>query len=253
MHSKTDYSILLSNDYDLLTNIFHSYDRTCISWTYKEHLSMPVNEKLTLKSFLNASANMYMGLIHFFKSIPEFGELSVQSKLSLIKSNLNQLLRVHSTFMMKIITPDLDRDSPVFLHLFPKDLYFELRSSATALIPFVHDRVLIKLFITVLMLSTHLQIQYEQNSMDYNDEYSIRKIFHVQNIYIDLLWRYIRSHTSNYKQSILLLNSFITRTLSSQLVQVKMNNFIRSILPIESQSLEPIIESIWTSEKENHC
>lgn len=253
MYSETDRLSLLPNDYDLLTNIYHAYDRTCIAATYKEHVEMPVDESLTLEKFLNASANMYMSLICFLKCIPEFNCLSIQSKLSLIKNNLGHISRIHSTFIMKIITPDLDKDSPVFLHIFPEDLYYEMRGSSTALIPFVQDPILIKLFMIVLMLSSHMNIQYEKNSIEINDENTIRNIFHIQNVYIDLLWRYIRSRSSNYRQSVLLLNSFITRTLCSQLIQVKLNHFINSILSNQRQSLEPIVKSLWTSDKENRC
>jgi len=212
---------------------------------------MPVNETLTLGKFLNASANIYMGLIYYLKSIPEFNNLPIQSKLSLIKNNLHQIFRVHSTFIMKVITPDLDKDSPVFLHLFPENLYQAIRANATALIPFVHDPLLIKLFITVLMLSTHINIQYEKHRMEIDDENSTRNILNVQNIYIELLWRYILSRSSNYQQSVLLLNSFVTRTLYSQIVQEQLNDFVHTVLPSQSQSLEPIIKSIWIPDKEN--
>lgn len=251
MYSQTNSFILSFNDHDLLTNIFHSYDRTCMSFSFKEHLNMPVDGTLTLEKFLNASSSMYISLISYLKSIPEFNNLPVQSKLLLIKNNLNHICRIHSTLIMKIVTPDLDKDSPVFLHIFPKELYFELRAASTALIPFIHDPLLIKLFLTVLILSTHMNIQYEKNQIEINDENSTRNILNVQNIYIELLWRYIRSRYSNYRQSVLLLSSFITRTLYSQLVQEKMNNFVQSILPNESQSLEPIIKSMWISENEN--
>ena len=251
MYSETNISILLSNDYNILTNIYHSYDRTCIPWTYKQHLDMPVNETLTLEKFLNASANMYMGLISYIKSIPEFNNLSVNSKLSLIKNNLNHIMRINSTLIMKIITPDLDKDAPIFLHIFPQDLYLDMRAYSTALIPFVHDPLLLKLFITVLMLSTYMNIEYEKKQqIEINDEYSTQNIFNVQNIYIELLWRYIRSRCSNYQQSVLLLTSFVTRTLQSQLVQVRINHFIQTILPKQTESLEPIIKSMWISQEQ---
>jgi hypothetical protein len=214
---------------------------------------MPVNETLTLEKFLNASANIYMGLINYFKSIPEFNCLSVNTKLSLIKNNLNQISRIHSTLIMKIITPDLDKDSPVFLHIFPQDLYLDLRATSTALTPFVHDPLLLKLFMIVLMLSTHLNIQYEKNPIEIDEKNATRNILNAQNIYVELLWHYILSRCSNYRQSIQLFTSFITRTLYSQIVQVKINNFIRTVLPSQSQSLEPIIKSIWMSDKGNCC
>jgi hypothetical protein len=214
---------------------------------------MPINETLTLGKFLNASANIYIGLIYYLKSIPEFDCLPTKTKLCLIKSNLNQICRIHSTFIIKVITPDLDKDSPVFLHIFPEDLYSDLRTTAIALIPFVHDPLLLKLFLIVLMLSTHMNIQYEKNFIEIDNENCTRNIFNVQNIYIELLWRYILSRCSNYRQSVQLLNSFISRTLYSQVVQEKVNHFIHTVLPSQSQSLEPIIKSIWISAKENDC
>lgn len=214
---------------------------------------MPVDETLTLEKFLNASANIYISLIYYFKSIPEFNQLSINNKLSLIKSNLNQIFRIHSTFIMKTVTPDLDKDSPVFLYLFPKDIYRDICETSNVLIPFIHDPILIKLFLIVLMLSTHMNVHYELNQIKINDDNSIRNILKVQNIYTDLLWRYILSRCSNYRQSVQLFSSFITRTLYSQIVQVKINNFIHSNLPNQCQSLAPIIKSIWISEKENCC
>jgi hypothetical protein len=236
----------------LLTNIFNAYERTCIAFTYKEHVAMPIDETLTLQKFLNASANMYMGLIYYLKYIPEFNSLSVNSKMSLIKNNLNQITRINSTFIIKTVTPDLDKDSPVFLHIFPEDLYMEMRLTAVALSPFVNDPILIKLFIIVLMLSTQMNTRYEKNLITNEDDYSTVNIFNVQNIYIDLLWRYILSRCSSFQQSVQLLTSFVTRTLQSQIVQVKIDKFIRTVLPNQNHELEPIMKSMWIEDRETY-
>ena len=250
MHSETYSSSLSSNDQTLLTNIFHEYKRICIPLTLKEHLSMPVNETLTLQKFMNASANIFMGLIYYLKSIPEFNCLPMPAKMSLIKSNLNQVARVHSTFIMKTVTPDLDYDSPVFLHIFPADLYVKIRGTATALTPFVQDPILIKLYIIILMLSAHMQSRYEKTQIINDDENSTRNILYVQNFYVDLLWRYILSRCSNYRQSVMIFSSLVTCTLYSQLIQVEMDKFISAFLPTQNQSLEPIIKTLCTPDKE---
>lgn len=218
--------------------------------TFKEHLSMPVNETLTLQKFMNASAKMYMGLIYYLKSVPEFNDLPMNAKMSLIKSNLNHVARVHSTFIMKIVTPDLDTDSPVFLHIFPADLYIKIRSNATALTPFVQDPILIKLFIIILMLSAHMQSRYEKIQIINDDENSTRNILNVQNFYADLLWRYILSRCSNYRQSVMIFSSLVTCTLYSQLIQAEIDKFMSTFLPSQNQSLEPIIKTMWISDKE---
>ncbi|CAF1414976.1 unnamed protein product [Rotaria sp. Silwood1] len=253
MNFQTYSSFLSSNDHSILTNIFYAYERTCKLFTYKEHLSMPVNETLTLPKFMNASANIYMGLICYLKSIPEFNSLPVNAKMSLIKSNLNQIVRVHSTYIMKTVTPDLDKDSPVFLHIFPEDLYIDIRANGIALSPFVHDPILIRLFIIVLMLSTHMNIRYERNLIENDDENSTRNILIVQNFYVELLWRYICSRCSSYQKSVQLFSSFITNMLYFQIVEVKIDKFIRTALPTQNQQLEPIMKSMWAPEKENYC
>ncbi|CAF3834419.1 unnamed protein product [Rotaria sordida] len=140
---------------------------------------MPVNETLILSKFMNASANIYMGLIYYLKSISEFNSLPVNTKMSLIK---------------------------------------KIHTNCIALSPFVHDPILIRLFIIVLMLSTHMNIRYERNLIANDDEISTRNIFTVLNFYVELLWRYI--------------------------FEVKIDKFIRTNLPSQNQQLEPIMKSI---------
>ena len=242
-------SSLSTDDHDMLTNIYQAHEQTCVEFTYKEHLNMSIDETLTLNKFLNVSANIYLGLIRYLKLIPEFNQLPVDNRLSLIKSNLNQIFRIQSTFSIKTVTPDLDKDSPVCLYLFPDDLYFELRTTAIALTPFIHDPILIKLYIIILMFSTHMNIQYDRKSTEILDENSVRNTFHAQNIYVSLLWRYMLSRSnSSYRQSVQMFTSLIGRTLYSEVIQTKLNEFVHSNLLNQSQSLEPIIKAIWTSD-----
>jgi hypothetical protein len=207
---------------------------------------MPINETLTLRKFMNASSNIFIGLISYLKTIPEFNSIPIDTKISLIKNNLKQVFREHSTYIIQHVTPDLIQDSPVFLHVFPKDLYMDMRTTAIALLPFVYDPILIRLFIVILMLSTYMNIYSEEYLIENNDENVNRKILAAQNIYVELLWRYIISRCSNYQQSVKLLSSLIARTLYSQTIQVKINQFIRTNISGQNQQLQPIIGSLWT-------
>ncbi|UJR30113.1 hypothetical protein I4U23_017654 [Adineta vaga] len=246
-NSTLKQSILSPDDHIRLTNIYQSYDQMCTSYTYNEHLNMPVNETLTLRKFLNASSNIYIGLISFLQSIPEFRSIPVDTKIFLVKSNFNQVLFKHSALITKTITPHLMKDSPVLLHLFPKDLYMNLCERGHALLAFVHDPILLKLFFVILMLSTYLNIPYEFDPMINTDINVTRTVLSAQNIYVELLWRYILSRSTSYRQSVQLLTSLISRTLNSQIIQDKMNDFIRKSISHQQQQLEPIIEALWTS------
>jgi len=207
---------------------------------------MPINETLTLRKFMNASSNIFIGLISYLKTIPEFNSIPIDTKISLIKNNLKQVFREHSTYIIQHVTPDLVNDSPVFLHVFPKDLYMDMRTTAIALLPFVYDPILIRLFIVILMLSTYMNIYSEDYLIENNDENVNRKILAAQNIYVELLWRYIISRCSNYQRSVQLLSSLIARILYSQTIQVKINQFIRTHISDQNQQLQPIIRSLWT-------
>jgi len=210
---------------------------------------MPLDESLTLDKFLNACANIYVALIEFFKSLPEFGQISINGRLSLVKSNLNQIFRIHGAYLMKHITPDLCKDSPVYLRVFPQEIYAGIRNDSFKLTPFLCNPILLKLFMIVLMLSTHLSTSFEQNCQDTLDEYSIRAILNVQNFYLKLLWRFILSHSSSYRRSVQLITSFIGHTLTSQVLQANINEYICTVLPSRVQELKPIIKSVWISNK----
>lgn len=250
LYSKVYSEHLSPNDSNTINNICHLYERLCLPFTFKDHVNMPIDESLTIDKFLNASANMYVAFIQFMKCLPEFERIPINPKLSLVKSNLNQIIRIHGAYAMKVKTPDLCKDSPVYLHLFPEDLYLAIRDDSCHLEPFFCDPILLKLFMIVLMFSTHLNTSYEQNYQDILDEDSIRAILNVQNTYLEILWRYILSHSSSYRQSVQSLSTFIRQTLTSQILQANINEFISKNLPSQSQALQPIIQSMWTSPKQ---
>jgi hypothetical protein len=244
----TESSSLSSNDQTLLTNILSAYDRTCVSLRYQQQLKMSDDNTLSLEKFMNSCAHIYMGLIEYFKVVPEFSNLSVNLKTSLVKNNLNQIFRLNSGLIVKA-TGLVDPNSSIFISIFPPDLFVELCKCIAEILPFVFDPILLKLLLIILMFSTHLNIQYDKNFIDTENASSTLQIFHIQNMYVEVLWRYILHRSSNFRQAVKLFSSFITRLVYSQYVNVRLNEFVSRLTPNKADQLVPIMKTMWLNEK----
>ena len=242
-------SSLSTNDQILLTNIFSAYERTCVSLKYEQHRNIPKNDTFSLQKFMNSCGHMYTALIDYFKFIPEFSNLSFSFKKSLIKNNLNQIFRLNSALVIKASGSVDDPDFPFFRRIFPPDLFIDLHKCIIALLPFIHDPILLKLIFIVLMFSTHLSLRYECDSNESESTDSTIVMFNAQSIYVELLWRYILSRASNYRQAVLLFSSFITCLIYSQNVSIKLQEYISRTTSNQAGHLAPIMQVMWSKDQ----
>jgi hypothetical protein len=242
-------SSLSSDDQILLTNIFGAYEQTCVTLKYRQYLNIPNDETLSLQKFMNSCANMYTALIQYFKFVPEFSNLSFYLKKSLIKNNLNQIFRLNSALVIKAAGIVDDQSSLVCMRLFPPDLFLELCKCISALSPFLYDPILLKLILIVLIFSSYLTLRYENNLIDNEDDYSTYNILNIQNIYVELLWRYILSRCSNYREAVKLYSSFITCLVYSQYINIKLNEYISKITSNQTDQLLPIMKVMWLNDQ----
>jgi hypothetical protein len=207
---------------------------------------MPNDETLSLQTLINATAHMYTALIEYFKFVPEFSNLSYYFKKSLIKTNLNQLFRLNNGLVIKSTDYVDNLNTVVFVHLFPSDLFVHLSKCVAGLLPFSYDPLLLKLFMIVLIFSAHLSLRYENNLIE-ND--STVNLLNVQNIYVELLWRYILYRCSNYREAVKLFSSFITYLVYSQDINVKLNEFIAKNSSNQTDQLAPILKLMWLDDQ----
>jgi hypothetical protein len=245
-YSYETYSTLSTNDQVLLTNIFSAYEQTCISLRYDKHLKMPNDNTLSLQKFMNSVSHIYVSLIDYFKFIPEFTNLSVDTKIFLLKNNLTQIVRLNSAIITHATGAVQDTNSIGFKNVYPEDLFSEVCRCIINLFPFVYDPIFLKLIFIILMFSPSLYTRYNINEKQIDTE----NIFSIQNHYIELLWRYILYRCSTYRQSVQFLTSFVTRLLHSQTVNAKLTVYIKKAISNQTDQLEPIMKAMWLSEKE---
>ncbi|CAF1471325.1 unnamed protein product [Adineta steineri] len=243
-------SSLSSYDQTLLSNIFGAYDRTCVMLRFNEELQKSQDYVISLEKVMNSFAHMYMALIEYYKFIPEFSDLSVNIKKTLVKNNLNQLFRINNAVVIKATGITDDVSATIFVHLFPPDLFSESCKCMIALFSFIYDPILLKLILIVLMFSTHLNIRYDAYQYEHNNENATERIFAIQNIYVELLWRYILYRCSNFQQAVKLFSTFITQLVYSQYVSTKLNEYVAKISPNQTDQLEPIMKAMWLDEKD---
>lgn len=188
---------------------------------------------------------MYIALIEYFKCIPEFHQLPMETKIWLLKNNLNQIFRVNTVLIIQTTGIIEDTNSVAFRRVFPDDLYEELCQCARSLFPFISDPMFVKILLIILIFSTSLSTRYrpDEHSMD------TKRIFGIQNSFLEVFWRYLSSRYSNDEEIIRVLNMFISRLLRSQLVTEKLADFIHRTLINDIDQLEAIIQSMWFNEK----
>lgn len=242
-------SSLSANDQILLTNIFNAYERTCVTLRYNQHNTIPKDDAFSLQRFMNSCGHMYTALIDYFKFIPEFSNLEISVKKTLIKNNLNQIFRLNSALIIQATGSVDDPDFPFFRRIFPPDLFVDLHKCIIALLPFIHDPILLKLIFIILMLSTHLSLQYECDSNESTSTHSSNAMLNAQSIYVELLWRYIISRSSNYRQAVLLFSSFITCLIYSQNVSIKLQEYISRRTTNQTDQLVPIMQVMWSKDE----
>ena len=238
-------SSLLSNDQSLLTNIFTAYNKTCIALRYDEHLKMPNDNSLSLQKFMNSVSKMYIAFVDYFKSIPEFKDLSVDTRICLLKSNFNQIFRLNSALIVHATGVVDDINSVGFKNVFPVCLYTELCQCIHNLFPFVYDPIFLKLLFIVLMFSSSLCTRFTVNQLLINT----KGLLTIQNFYIELLWRYMLYRYSTSEQSIRMLTSFVTRLLRSQVVNEELSDYVNKTMSNHVDQLEPIMKAMWLDEK----
>jgi hypothetical protein len=137
-------------------------------------------------------------LITYFKLLPEFSSLNEHDKLILIKYNTFVLVFIHSALTYDPVTDsyhERDTDDCVFdgkdlIHCFSLHQYEQSTRCINRLLDALqHDRVLTQILLIITLFS-------KGSSMcAYIDEpepiaKDILSIYHAQNIFIDLLWKY---------------------------------------------------------------
>ena len=197
-----------------------------------------------------------MRLLSFFKQIPEFNELNVGDRVTLVKYNLIPLVILNHALCYNQETGECvesDSDAPVdsaaaMISIHGRDLYLQVRKIFHSFVRIAqYDQRIVQLALIVLILTKGFSTSASGSEPILNDELAVNR---AQNHYSELLWRYLET-THGRTKAIQTFNELVAHFISWQTLQGQLQNRIQTQLtPTEIDDLLPIMRSLlhipWT-------
>ena len=240
---ENDY--LRTSDQMLLTNITGAYERAC--WNGKiQNLLFPSREHTCPHTFFNDYRNRELTLIEYFKLIPEFNRLSVNDKVRLIRNHFGTMYYINEPILVQYRS---DKLTSSLHNSFHRKLAINMLHSMDLMFAYVNDPLLLKLVLLVRSFSSSINRYRNDTDMDrvYDDT---RSIFAAQNVYVELLWRYLLYRSPSEQDTVKFFNKLIMDILSIQHTYLMADYFLYN-LQDEINQLEPLMRSMWPKPNES--
>ncbi|CAF2524625.1 unnamed protein product [Rotaria sp. Silwood2] len=203
----------------------------------------------TLLQHLNARSVSAMRLLSFFKQIPEFNELNVQDRITLVKYNLMPLIILNCTLgynteSQKIIEADSDApwDSTILMKVHGHDIYMKIRKIFESFVRIAqYDQRIIQLALIILILTKGFSTSDGLTEPILNDGIAV---YRAQNYYTELLWKYLET-MHGYGKTVHIFNELVIHFISWQMLQGYLHRNLCNVLtPTEMNELLPIMKSL---------
>ena len=235
---KTKYLSL--SDQNLLVNIFNAYERTCNVSRACPAPYFPPIEHASVHTLFNDYCDRHKCLVEYFKAIPEFSRLSMDDKIRLVRNHFGTMLNINESILSGALSPSLTAS---IRNIFDDNLASDLLRAIELINTYAHDPVLLKLVLIVRSLCS--SINRHRNDTDMKRIYDdTRTIFTGQNVYVELLWRYILSRSSSDRDAVKFFNKLILDLLFLQRACFKAGSYIYH-LESEIDQMDPLMQSMW--------
>jgi len=200
---------------------------------------------------INFPVNMHATrLITFFKLLPEFGQLNEHDKLILTKYNTFALVVIRTALNYDPLSdtyhePNTDEcvfSGKDFIQCFSFHQY-ELSTHCLQKLVYasMNDRVLLQIFLIIMLLSkgSTLSTDKEENEPTAKDIFSI---YHAQNIFVDLLWKYCEDKYG-YTKTVHIYLQLVTLSIDAHwITYFTRRDFIQD--PRVAEQLVPLMKSV---------
>jgi len=181
-----------------------------------------------------------MSLIEYFKLIPEFNRISIDDKVRLLRNHFGTMIRLNQT------TNRPDDSHPLFTtlkNIYGIELVMNICRSFDSLQKYACDPILIKLLLIVRSLSSGINRNHFEIHM--NNIYDDTKIIFLgQNVYAELLWRYILSRLPSERHAVIFFSKIILDFLFIMRIGFTIDGIVYNS-PDEIDQMEPFMQSMW--------
>ena len=229
-----------------LRNIFNVYESTCIRGRDSHCPDFPLIKHTNLFAYLNEYSFSHKFLIDYFKCIPEFNQLSLNNRVCLIRNQFGMVNNINEA----IIHPGITTNLVVSMsNVFGVHLANRLLQSIERIRPFACDHLLLKLVLVVVALSSGNHRNRTDTDMDQICEDTL-SIFTVQNVYVELLWNYIRSQSVSEVHAVKIFDQLIQFLLHLFDVHLLVDGYINNRVHDINQ-MDPLMQSMWPKPNEH--
>jgi hypothetical protein len=202
---RADRSSLSTNQWNLISNITHIYDiffeenKQKISHLYIFDEQRPIKMRLKISNYQQLAATYFTFIVPFLERIPDYQLLELSDRLTLIHHNMVTLTAIHGHHMTSItgFISNFDKNyGPIVNMIYGNELISEnerLRQRNDSI--FHTDLFLVKLLLVILAFSNvtpclSFTSQIIPKSMNEEMMFS-KRLFQIQNDYVDIMWRYM--------------------------------------------------------------
>lgn len=234
------FSYLTLSDQTLLGNVFNAYESTCFAAKSTQYPEFPSRKHKHLFSFLNEYSAPHKVLIEYVKTIPEFAALTINDKICLIRNQFGVVNNINEA----IIHPGITTNLVISLsNCYGIKLANLILRSIERISPFTYDPMILKLLLVIVSLNTGNIRNRIDTDMDQicNDVVSI---FCAQNIYVELLWKYILSRSPSEMDAVKFLDKLVQFLIHLLGVHLSIDGYINSLYD-EVERMNPLMQSMW--------
>jgi hypothetical protein len=189
---------------------------------------------------LNELSLIFPAFIEYFKYIPEFANIAMDDKIRLVKDHFGDMININEPLMHPVTSSNL---VITWRTVFGVDITARLLKRNQIIEQYIFDPILLKLLLIILVLSSDSSRNLANTDIDRICDDTL-SIFAAQNIYVELLWRYILSRSSSERDAVKFFNKLTMFILYTKNLNSYISGYIDT-LKDEVKQMKPIIQTIW--------
>jgi hypothetical protein len=205
---------------------------------------------MTFLQKLNSHSVPLIRLLTFFKQIPEFNELDVDDKVTLIKFNLLPLLCMNCTLSYRTETDqivetdsDVPWDSSIIQEVYGYDGYLQMRKIFESFVNIAqYDQKIIQLALIALILTKGVSTGIAEFEPILNNGMAV---YRAQNYYTQLLWKYMET-VHGLEKAVIIWTKLVTQMITWQTLHKKLrDNVQKNLLSNDINELLPLMKTLF--------
>jgi len=238
--SANSIQCLSSSDQTILVNIFYAYENTCIA---ARNTQLPYFPSKIFTNGFEIIAEIGLIVPHilaYLKRIPEFGSISFHDRMRLIRNQFGHLMHINELIMFPVTSKNL---LPSLANSFEPHLACRLAKRRQIMERYIADPILLRIILLIIFFSSNNSRQFNIIDIDAICDDTLA-IFAAQNTYVELLWRYVASHTSSENDLIKFMNRMLLFINHIQSMNMDIDQYVMKSKN-DFDQMAPILQAMW--------